>query len=762
MTATAGAPATRPWDDPRVRSVARVVGPAVLILIGQAIFFPIPFGAPGVYLYGITLGLLTALVALGMALIYRANRILNFAQGELGLVPTVLAVCLTAYSGVPWIVSLVLGIAAALLLGGLTEFLIVRRFFRAPRLILTVATIGVSQLLAVAALALPLLWVSNPISLEQNQPFDLTFELNPIKFNSSYLLALVIPPLVMAGVAVFLRSTTVGIAIRASAERADRANLLGVPVKRLQTLVWALAALLSFVGVFLKAGMIGVPVASNQGFGTTSFGALLAALTALTLGRFTNLPAVAVSAVALGVLEQAVVWNHGNNLALVYPVFAVVILIALTVTKVGQSRAEHDTAATWTASDEVRPIPAELGRVPEVLALKWGGLAVLCFLAYQLPSFGFMTSGNVLKATAVVVFAIVGVSLIVLTGWAGQVSLGQMGFVGVGSAVGAWATATQHWDLSLALLVAGIAGALAAVVVGLPALRLRGLFLAVTTLAFTIAASNYLLNPQYATWIPQKVERVPLFGTIDLSSEASMYYLCLIVLGLSVLALTGLRRSRTGRVLLAVRENERGVQAYGVNLTRTKLAAFAVSGFLAAVAGCLFIHVVGRYSVEQYGAQTSFAVFTSTVVGGLGSLTGGILGAVFGRGGTWFLPGNWQLLPSALGVLVVLWVFPAGLGGLWFKVRDLWLRSVATRNGILVPSMVADVGQWERPVEDAEESAEAHDAVDAHDPSAADPDPADPDPAAGGDGPPGAAAPPGGAGGAGGVGAADVAVGGAS
>jgi branched-chain amino acid transport system permease protein len=332
-----------------------------------------------------------------------------------------------------------------------------------------------------------------------------------------------------------------------------------------------------------------------------------------------------------------------------------------------------------------------------------------------------------------------------------------MGFVGVGSAVGAWATATQGWDLSLALLVAGIAGAFAAVVVGLPALRLRGLFLAVTTLAFTIAASNYLLNPQYARWIPLKVERVPLFGTIDLTSERAMYELCLVVLGLSVLALTGLRRSRTGRVLLAVRENERGVQAYGVNLTRTKLAAFAVSGFLAAVAGCLFIHVVGRYSADQYGATTSFAVFTSTVVGGLGSLTGGILGAIFGRGGTWFLPGNWQLLPSAIGVLVVLWVFPGGLGGLWFKLRDLWLRSVAVRNGILVPSMVADVGQWERPLEDAEEAAEAHDAAETHG-GAAD----DHEPATGGDSPPGAAGPPGApATGAHGIDATDVTVGGA-
>jgi branched-chain amino acid transport system permease protein len=453
-----------------------------------------------------------------------------------------------------------------------------------------------------------------------------------------------------------------------------------------------------------------LPFASNAGFGTTSFGALLAALTALMLGRLTNLPSVAISAVALGILEQAVIWHNSDNPAMVYPVLGVVVLIGLIVRKTGQSRTEHDTASTWQAADEVRPVPRELRRIPEVAALKWGGLVLLVILLVRLPSFSFMGAGELIKASAVVVFAIVGISIVILTGWAGQVSLGQMAFAGFGAAVGALATKQWGIDLSLALLVAGAAGAVVAVIVGLPALRVRGLFLAVTTLAFAVTASNYLLDPKHMPWIPTtRVDAPPLFGRIDLTSKASMYYLCLAVLALTILMVLGLRHSRTGRVLLALRENERGAQAYGINITRAKLTGFALSGFLAAVAGCLFVHVSTVFAPAEFGAQQSFTVFTSTVVGGLGAVTGAVLGAIYSRGGTWFLQGNWQLLPSALGVLVVLLIFPGGLSGLLFKLRDIWLRSVARRFDIIVPSLLADVRQDLEPIEHAEEAAERHD-----------------------------------------------------
>ncbi|OWY61760.1 hypothetical protein B7486_62080, partial [cyanobacterium TDX16] len=122
--------------------------------------------------------------------------------------------------------------------------------------------------------------------------------------------------------------------------------------------------------------------------------------------------------------------------------------------------------------------------------------------------------------------------------------------------------------------------------------------------------------------------------------------------------------------------------------------AFAVSGFVAAVAGGLLVHHQQIYSSNLYGTPESFAVFTASVVGGVGSVLGAVLGAVFLRGSQWLLPAErWQALASSAGVLLVLMVLPGGLASLWGRVRDLYLRRVAERRGIVVPSLVADVAE---------------------------------------------------------------------
>jgi hypothetical protein len=131
---------------------------------------------------------------------------------------------------------------------------------------------------------------------------------------------------------------------------------------------------------------------------------------------------------------------------------------------------------------------------------------------------------------------------------------------------------------------------------------------------------------------------------------------------------------------------------------------------MAAFAGSVYVHLAQGFDDTPFAPDQSFAVFTSTVVGGLGSLGGGPLGALYFNGGTWFLKGLWTLLPSALGVLFVLMVLRGGLGGLVFQLRDTWLRSVARRNGIIVPSLVADLRQDTDPLRRAEAVAEQHDA----------------------------------------------------
>ena len=289
------------------------------------------------------------------------------------------------------------------------------------------------------------------------------------------------------------------------------------------------------------------------------------------------------------------------------------------------------------------------------------------------------------------IFTLVVVSVTVITGWAGQVSLCQVAFMAVGATVAARATNDWGLDLLLAIPLAGIAGMVAAVLVGLPALRVKGLFLAVTTLGFGVAASSWLLNPRFFDWIPTgRIERPDLLGRIDLNSPTRIYYFSLAVVVLVLLGLIGIRHSRTGRVLLAMRENERGAQAYGVSVVRAKLTAFGISGFVSAVGGALFIHHQQAFDEGAFGPGLSIVLFTAAVIGGLGSLTGGVIGAIYSEGSFFLLPADWRLFSSAIGVLFVLLVMPGGIASVFFRVRDEFLRWVARRREIIVPSLLAD------------------------------------------------------------------------
>jgi ABC-type branched-subunit amino acid transport system permease subunit len=686
------------WREP-----ARRFTPALAVLAFQLIVFPVPLG---VFVRGVIVGLLSALAALGLALIYRANRIINFAQTDLGSIPTSLGVYLIAFSGLSYWLAFGVGLAAAVAVGALVELAIIRRFFNAPRLILTVATVGVATLLGAGGLLLPRLWGEPPSSQALDLPWDVHLTIDPLIFGADELAALVVAPLVMIALTYFLRRTDVGIAVRASAERADRAALLGIPVKRLQTVVWVVAALLAFIGSWLRAGVVGLPIGGS----VASFGFLLRILAALVLGGMVDLPAVALAAVALGLLETGIDWNASSPL-LTDPIVAGVLFVALLLRRRGTSRTSLETVSTWQVAEEVRKVPAVLARLPEVRLVRWGGAAVLVALLALLPT--WLSPSDSLLASSVGIFGIVGLSLLVLTGWAGQVSLGQMGFVGLGAAVGGMATADWGLDLTLALLVAGIAGALAAVVVGLPALRFQGLLLGVTTFAFALAMYSYFLNRQFFDWIPSgRIPREPIFGRIDYDSTTGVYYLVLVVLVLSVLALQGIRASRFGRALIALRENEAGAQAYALRPVRLRMAAFMLSGFLAALAGGLFVHHQQAFGPETYDPFLGFLAFTMVVIGGLGSILGVLLGAFYLEASYRFLPSAWaRLLSNSLGVLLVLMILPTGLGGLVYRIRDASLRWVARRRGLVVPSLVETAVVEEVPVPEAVAAPDEADAT---------------------------------------------------
>lgn len=676
--------ATRRWPVVDTRSSA--IGAALIVGVAFAVLvWPIP--APlGVVVNGMLVGGRIALIALGIALIYRTNRVVNFAQGDLGAVPAVLGVLLIVSTGLPYLVGLAAGLAAAIVLGVLVETLIIRRFFRAPRLILTVATIGLAQLLVGAGLFLPRLFDSGALAPRIDPPFTVDFAIGGTRFNANDLITMIVIPVAFLALAVFLRRSNIGIAVRAAAERADRAMTLGVPVKRLHTYVWVIASVLAFVAMFLRAGTVGLPIGSVLG---PTF--LIQALAAAVIGRMERFPTIAGAAIALGVIDQAMTFQPGNRPPFNDVVLFVIILVALAVTRrTSGARTDAGAVSTWQAAREVRPIPAELRNLPEVRGVRWGLAALVAVFLLTLPTWLSISQLNL--AGVVLIFAIVGISLVVLTGWAGQVSLGQMAFAGVGAAVGGAITANLGWDLGLALLLGGAAGAVVAVIIGYPALRRRGLTLAVITLAFALVTWSYLLNRAFfSSWLPpQRLERPDLFGVIDISGETPFYFVCLGGLALTLAVVRALRSSRTGRVLIAIRENERAAKAFGIHTTRTTMAAFAISGFLAAFAGVLFVHHQTGLLSDAFAPEESLKAFSMVVIGGLGSVPGAVLGSFYVRGTQFFLPGEWQFLATGAGLLLVLMIFPGGLGAALYEVRDSYLRRVAQRRHLLVPSLVAD------------------------------------------------------------------------
>ncbi|MEY2464215.1 MAG: branched-chain amino acid transport system permease protein livM, partial [Acidimicrobiaceae bacterium] len=407
----------------------------------------------------------------------------------------------------------------------------------------------------------------------------------------------------------------------------------------------------------------------------------------------------------IGIVDQTIVFST-NTAGLSDPAVFVVVVVALLVQRGKLSRAMELGASSWQVVKEVRPIPLELRKLPEVRRT----LTVLAVLVglFVLGAPFILGDSQTPEATIMVIYAIIGVSLVVLTGWAGQISLGQYAIAGIGSATAAGLATNHHWDFFITIAAGALVGAAIAVAVGLPALRIQGLFLAVTTLAFAFAVQS-LLNKDYFAWLLPKsgalANRPILLGSIDLedssdigplhlTKDAKYFYLCLVFLVLALAMARSLRRHRSGRVLIAVRDNGRVAQAFGVNLARSRLAAFAISGFIAGMAGALLAYQNRAFADNAFPPERSIEIFLLTVIGGIGSLPGAMLGALYVRGLP-LLPGlrdidQISLLTTGLGLLVLLLFLPGGLAEGMFKIRDGWLRRVASKRGVLVPSLVAD------------------------------------------------------------------------
>lgn len=679
-----------------------------LVGLMYVVVFAFPEGMPrGIYADGLYFGARSTLVVVGIVLVYRSSRIINFAQVQIGITGGLAfflvvrfhlvlrgldGVCGCAARSNPpgWAVqteywtAVAAGLLTSALLSLITFVLVVRRFRAAPPLVGTVATIGVASLLTwFTGIKVPD-WLKKSsiqgVDGTVPPPSHLKVTIGLVVFRLPEVLTVSAAVVALVALSLFLRRARTGVAVRATAENDERAAMLGVNGARVTSVVWLQAGLL--------AGVAGVLVVMKEGgTATTSAGpqSLVPVLAAVVIGGMVDLRLAVAAAVGLAVLQQGFLWSFSDP-GLVDAMIFVIVLVFLLVRRQASGRVDV-SGGSWRAAREVRPVPTELRDLPDIGRLRRRTTIAVGAVVLAYPFVVSPTS--VVTGTTGLVYAMVGLSLLMLTGWAGLISLGQFAFAAVGGFVVALLAGRWHLTFLLAVPVAAVAGALVSVVVGLPALRIRGLYLAVTTLAFAVTAVDVLLDQRYAgRYLSATLNRPNLFG-FSTDDDRVFYYVTLAVLVLAVLAVVGMRRSRTARVLIASRDNDRAAQAFGVHIVRARLQAFAVSGAIASVAGALFTYQQQGIAAGNFGVDASLTVFLMVVIGGLGSIAGPLLGSALVVVIGLILPG--YVVPiTALVVGGVLVLAPGGLVQLVFAGRDALLRRIAVRNRIHVPSLVAD------------------------------------------------------------------------
>jgi ABC-type branched-subunit amino acid transport system permease subunit len=637
---------------------------------------------------------------MGLVLIYRTNRVVNFAQGQVGVIAAVFLVKLTADFHFEYWFSLVLSIGLAAAVGGLSE-VVLRRLFVRPRVLVMVATIGLSQVL-LALTALPFIRPKNlyePVPV----PFNLTFSIGDIIFTPAQVLTLMVAPVVAIGLALAVRSTSWGLSMRAMSENADSARLSGVWVRRTSTLTWVVAGALSAFNAILNAP--GQTSALTQAL---SPDLLLFALTAALVGAMVNLTVAFVAGIGVGIFFELVQWNTlslNNANAIQVAILFAVILVVLAV-RVGATRRSSRSAEGSTWSQGGATVRGATDRLRRQVSVTGTWLAV--GLAVLLPL--VLNVGRTFLFSQICIYAVIALSLTVLTGWAGQLSLGQFGLVAVGTLVAAHLG--NSVPLPLLLLLGGAVTAVVAILIGLPALRMPGLFLAVSTLGFayfmqqtvlpTTCWGVPLLHKSICTGLPGDgtvvINRPELFG-LSLVSERSFAYFSLAILLLSILAVRTWRDRGVARRVLAVRDNEIGAAAMGIPVLRTKLLAFGLSGFMAGYAGVCFAFATQRVSTDTFDPTVSFIIISMVVIGGLGSIPGAILGALYLEGLPALFGTNQtiQFLTSGLGLIAFLLYLPGGLAEVLHRAGDaatLGLQTLQQRFSGRPPggAPAADVG----------------------------------------------------------------------
>lgn len=544
-----------------------------------------------------------------------------------------------------------------------------------PRLVSLVATIAIAQ--GTAGLVLLL--------FEREEEQANTFKTLPMLFTVTVsvgnrvltgadVLVLIVVPIVCGSLAIYFKRSKFGVAVRAAAENGEAARLLGISVNRVSMFTWVVGSLLAAL-----AGILVTQTRGSLDIGTLSTGFLVRALAAALVGGLTSLPGALAGGLVVGVAE-AVLRQVTNDQPGVPETVMFVIVIAFLIFRPGGLFGQREETEDKVAFiPTLRELPVRLQGTMADRATRWIGIGLAIVASMFSLVTGSYTNG---VFVTIVVFAIVGVSLTVLMGYSGQISLGHWGLVGVGAfALGNLYTRIGiPYLISLPLVV--VVGMVVSLLIGLPALRIRGLYLAIATLAFNLAAEFFIFNSRLVGGGSAGiVVEPPKLGPFDLDdpSNRPMFFFSVVMLIIALVISRNVAKGRTGRGFFSLRENEKAAATFGIDLTRYRLLAFAISGGIAALAGAVFATYLGFVEPTTYGTAVSLTLVAMVMIGGLGSLNGAIFGAlvVFGLPDLFEFDNRW-IIPIGTGILLIVVITRArgGVAGLVQRIRHRMVESL--------------------------------------------------------------------------------------
>ena len=617
------------------------------------------WAAGNILIGGVITGAIYALLAVGYSLIFSVSGVLNLAQGAFVAFGALVMYSFTHNAGLPLPVAFVASLAVVCAAVGIIEWTVIRP---------AVTQISHSSLLMMMGGLLTafegaafLIWGSTPISMNQfSGSKPVTLGGLSIPAQGFWVIGAMLAA--VAALSLVLMRTRLGRGLRATSENITAARLMGVPVDRMILLSFVAAAALGVIGGAVIAPLTSLDYSSMATY--TNEG-----LIAVSLGGLGSVYGAAAGGLVLGIVEAVV---SGYVSSLFSTTISLIILIGIIFFRpqglLGRSRGRRMDVAERTAGRVYAP-----PRLPRPVLLSGSVVvvAVMAFLPDIIPS-GDMRAVNI---TGIFCLTIIGLDL--LSGIAGQVSLGQAGFM----AIGGYMTAilTTHYQVpTLLALLAGCGGSvLAAVVLGLVCGRLRGMYLAITTLAFGILVEG-LANGLSITGGPSGIGGIPplTVGGFQFDTDNSFFYLIWIVVGVALVLSVNLVRSNRGRILRAMHGDQVGARSLGLRVTRAKVVVFAISACLASVAGSLYADYFRYLSPDQVGSAESLQLITMLVIGGMGTLFGPLIGVAL----LTYLPivfqplANYSMLVTGVLLVAFLRYLPAGL---WGGVLEIVTRGLA-------------------------------------------------------------------------------------